>query len=125
MVTVKTSGSLWKGVLAIVLIVAAGLGIWAYQTSRQLTLGWDPLAAGVTTVTAIRIYDISLQTPVLVAEAACTVTPYSCPVEVAFTMPRAAHSYVARYWDGFWESADSNAVTIPGPVNPPTGLIKK
>ena len=128
-VTVKVSKGIWKGFAVIVLIIAIGAGvIWAYQTnSRQITLYWNPLPAGITTVTAVRIYDIAdPASPVKVAEVSCTiVAPYTCPMEVTFAMSQAVHVYVARYWDGFWESADSNSVSVPGPVSPPTGLKKR
>lgn len=123
--TVKVQHGIWKSILSIVLAIAAGLGIWAYQSSRQLTLAWDTLPPGPA-YTAVRIYDIAVNPPVLVAEAPCSITsPITCPTEVTFTMTRAAHTFVARTTDGYWESGDSNSVVTGAPPPAPTGLKKK
>jgi hypothetical protein len=111
--------------MIVMLLIAAGLAIWAYQTSRQLTLAWDPMPPGPA-YAAVRIYDIAVDPPALVAEAQCSIgAPITCPTEMTFIMPRAAHTYVARSWDGFWESGDSNSVVIGAPPPAPTGLRKK
>jgi len=123
--TVKIGNSLWKGIAVILLLIISGLGIWAYQTSRQVTFGWEPMPAGQSWA-SVRIYDLSIIPPALVAETQCTIgPPVTCPTEVTTIMPRAAHTYVARAWDGFWESGDSNSVGVPAPPDAPTGLKKR
>lgn len=124
--TIAVNSSLWKGLLVIAaLIVAAGIGIWAYQTSKQITLTWDAIA-NTNDIQSIRIYDLAIVPPALVAEAPCSLaTPPVCPTEVTFTMPKAAHTYVARTANSEWESPDSNQFTVMGPPPALTGLKKK
>ncbi len=123
---VHVQSGIWKGIAAIVLAIVAGLGIWAYQLSREATASWEPMPPEAKWA-SIRLYDLAVTPPILVAEAQCSIgPPIVCPTEMTFTMPRAAHTFVARGWDGYWESGDSNSVAIPGPPVAPTGLkIKK
>jgi hypothetical protein len=125
-VKVTVQSSIWKGIVAIVLLIVVGAGIWAYNNAdRTITLGWDAMPAGQQWA-SVRIYDISLVPEVIVAEAQCSVgPPINCPTQVAFTMTKAAHVWVARAWDGYWESGDSNSVSVPGPPVTPSNLIKK
>jgi hypothetical protein len=124
-VTVSASKTLLLCLLAAILALGTGLVIWA-QSSRPITLAWDAMPAGEKWA-SVRIYEITNPaSPVMVAETQCTIgPPIVCPTEVTFTMSRATHTYTARAWDGFWESGDSNSVTVPTPANPPTGLKKK
>ncbi len=124
-VKVHVQSGIWKGIVAIVLAIAAGLGIWAYQQSRQITLTWDPMPVGQQWA-SLRIYDLAVTPPVMVAEIQCSIgPPITCPTEMTITMERAAHTYVARSWDGFWESGDSNSLEVPGPPRAPSGLKKR
>jgi hypothetical protein len=112
-------------ILSIVGIIIAVIGgMWAFQASKQITLQWDAMPAGEKW-TEVRIYDTSTLPETLVSTVPC-VSAGNCPNATAtFVVSRAAHNFTARSWDGFWESADSNAVIINAPPKVPTGLIKK
>jgi hypothetical protein len=96
---------------------------YAWQTSKQITLQWDAMPSGEKW-TEVRIYDITQSPEVLVATSACNSAGVCPSNSVSFTVQRAAHSYVARSYDGFWESADSNVVEINAPPKIPANLKK-
>ena len=66
---------------------------------------------------AIRIYEISRTTYTKMAEVAGNVTTAS----LQNVMP-GKHVYVARSFDGTWESADSNQISTPPIPAVPTNL---
>jgi hypothetical protein len=109
-----------KAIITLGIIIALGLGVWSMQVSKQITLQWDAMPLDQKW-TEVRIYDVAQSPEAIVATATCSTT---CPTTVTFTVPRAAHTYVARSYDGFWESADSNVVTLNAPPKIPTGLKK-
>jgi hypothetical protein len=112
-----------KKIISILAIIAAlVIGIIAQQ-SKQITLAWDAESTDQKW-TEVRIYDVSQSPEALVATVTC-VPPAMCANTVTFSVPRAAHNYVARSYDGFWESGDSNVVLIPAPPKVITGLVKK
>jgi hypothetical protein len=93
------------------------------QTPQPISLMWDaPPAQDLPNIKKTVIYDIQGTTYNKVAEAACSGTPNVCPNTVAFTAVLGSHKWVARFFDGFQETGDSNAVVTP--VNPPTNLRK-
>lgn len=104
-----------KKIFSSVLILFTA-GIFSMQSNKVVTLTWDSMPSGEAWQ-EVRIYDNG----VLVVTAPCTT---SCPTSVTFNMPKAAHSYTARSWDGNWESEDSNTVIVNGPPKAPTNLKK-
>lgn len=101
-----------------------GLSIWAFQ-ARSVTLTWDGMPSDQSW-TQVRIYEITPTAYTLVATAPCTLgTPNVCPTSVTFSAPKLAHSYIARSFDGTYESDDSNTVFLPGPPKAPGNLRKQ
>jgi hypothetical protein len=95
------------------------------QSTKQVTLGWDAMPVGEHW-TEIRIYDESTTPETLVTTAPCTSPGIGCPTtSTAFIVTRTAHNYVARSFDGFWESGDSNVIVINAPPKAPINVIKK
>lgn len=88
--------------VAIVLIMAAVAG------AATLTFEWDPMSQGQNWA-KVRLYEISGTDYALLAEVEGTET--RATVDIA----PGEHSFVARSFDGVWESGDSNVVTT-GPV---------
>ena len=109
-----------RSIIIVAVILAALAGIFGYQASKQITLQWDAMPLDQKW-TEVRIYDVAQSPEALVATATCSTT---CPTTVTFTVPRTAHTYVARSFDGFWESADSNVVAINAPPKIPANLKK-
>ena len=110
-----------KWLSGILLALAATWGIVAMQQTQQITLQWDPAPAGEAW-TAIRIYDISA-VETLIGTATCT-APGTCPNTLTLTLQKKAYSFTARSYNGTWESANSNIVSVLGPPSAPTGLKK-
>jgi hypothetical protein len=94
------------------------------QTFKQVTLSWDaPPATDLPNIKSTRIYEIKGGVYTQVSEATCSGSPNVCPLQVTFdSQTAAAHNWVARFWDGFQETADSNAVLTP--PGPPKNLRK-
>ena len=94
------------------------------QTFKQVTLTWDaPLAADLPNIKSTRVYEIKNLVYTQVAEALCSGTPNVCPLQVTFDSQTAAgHTWVARFYDGFQETIDSNIVVTP--PGPPKNLRK-
>ena len=94
------------------------------QTFKQVTLAWDaPLAADLPNIKSTRVYEIKNLVYTQVAEALCSGTPNVCPLQVTFdSQTAAAHTWVARFYDGFQETTDSNLVVTP--PGPPKNLRK-
>jgi hypothetical protein len=85
--------------------------------AATLTFAWDPKPADQTW-TKVRLYEKSGTTYTLLIEVAGT----AIQATVTNITP-GAHSFVARSFDGTWESGDSNVVTT-GPVPNPPGNFK-
>jgi hypothetical protein len=85
--------------------------------AATLTFAWDPKPADQNW-TKVRLYEKSGTTYTLLIEAAGTATQAT----VTNVTP-GAHSFVARSFDGTWESGDSNVV-VTGPVPNPPGNFK-
>ena len=89
------------------------LMIAASTYAASLTFAWDPKPADQNW-TKVRLYEKSGTTYILLVEVAGTATQAT----VSNVMP-GAHSFVARSFDGTWESGDSNVVTTGAVPNPP------
>ena len=101
-----------------ILFVATVILLAAASTyAATLTFTWDPMPAGQDW-TKVRLYEKSGTTYTLLTEVAGTATQAT----VTNVIP-GAHSFVARSFDGTWESGDSSAV-ITGPVPNPPGNFK-
>jgi hypothetical protein len=96
---------------AIVLLVAAS------TYAATLTFAWDPMPPDQNW-TKVRLYEKSGTTYTLLEEVDGTETQATVPNVIP-----GAHSFVARSFDGIWESGDSNVVTT-GPVPNPPGNFK-
>lgn len=108
-----------RPLLFLTILLALSLPAFA-QTTKPVTIGWDQFSnADLLIVHSIRIYDIVVPaSPVQVAEAPCTInTPPTlnvCPITVNFSATVGVkHVWIARAWDGFQETGDSNTVTTP------------
>ena len=113
-----------KKILSILPILAALAGsIIGFQSTKQLQLQWDPMPTAESWQ-AIRLYDIS-GTETLLGTAPCTVgTPIVCRTSMTIVVQKKAYQIVARSFDGFWESGNSNVVVLNGPPAAPTNLKK-
>jgi hypothetical protein len=85
--------------------------------AATLTFAWDPKPADQNW-TKVRLYEKSSTTYTLLIEVAGT----AIQATVANVTP-GAHSFVARSFDGTWESGDSNVV-VTSPVPNPPGNFK-
>jgi hypothetical protein len=88
----------------------------ATANAATVTLAWDPAPAGQAWQ-KIRIYEKGATGYTLVTEVAGDAATAQISV-----IP-GAHSWVARSYDGIWESGDSNAVTT-GPVPAAPGGLR-
>ena len=80
--------------------------------AATVSLAWDPAPAGQSWQ-KVRIYEKGAAGYVLLAEVAGDATTTQISVVPG------AHAWVARGFDGVWESSDSNTVTTgPVPVSP-------
>ena len=94
-------------------------------SNKTVTLAWDPMPVGEKWA-EVRIYEITTGTDVLVATATCVPgPPITCPTQVSFQIARAAHTWVGRSSDSFWESDNSNTVSVNGPPKPPGNVTRK
>jgi hypothetical protein len=101
-----------------ILSAAALLLLMAASTyASTLTFAWDPKPADQNW-TKVRLYEKSGTTYTLLIEVAGTATQAT-----ATNVTPGAHSFVARSFDGTWESGDSNVVTT-GPVPNPPGNFR-
>lgn len=102
------------------MVLLASLVPWAVRPqTKALTLAWDSMPDGEKW-TEVRIYEGAT----VVATAPCQPgPPIVCPTQVTFNITRAPHVYAARSYDGFFESDDSNTVTIAPPGKP--GNLRK
>jgi hypothetical protein len=101
-----------------ILSAAALLLLMAAPTyAATLTFAWDPKPADQNW-TKVRLYEKSGTTYTLLIEVAGTATQATVT-----SITPGAHSFVARSFDGTWESADSNTV-VTGLVPNPPGNIK-
>jgi hypothetical protein len=89
----------------------------ASSFAATLTFAWDPKPADQNW-SKVRLYEKSGTTYTLLIEVAGTATQAT----VTNVAP-GAHSFVARSFDGTWESGDSNVV-VTGPVPNPPGNFK-
>lgn len=114
-----------KKIVAILALLAAiAGGIWTMQSTKQITLQWDQMPAGEVWQ-AVRIYDLAGAQPVLLGTVPCSAgPPVNCPNSITLVVEKRAYTFVARSWDGTWESADSNSVVLAGPPKAPTNLRK-
>jgi hypothetical protein len=97
-------------ILALVLCIILPL----MGKAAPVTLAWDaPVAADMLNVKYTVIYDALPSGTVEVARAICSGTPNVCPTTVSFTAPIGPHNWIARFFDGFQESGDSNTVATP------------
>lgn len=110
-----------KKALLVLAVLAAG-AIYALQAQKQITLAWDPMPVGAGWA-EVRIYDISATPEVLVATAVCQ--SGTCPTTVTATVQKKAYQFVARSYNGEWESDNSNVVVLPGPPSTPGNLRKQ
>jgi hypothetical protein len=85
--------------------------------AATLTFAWDPKPVDQNWA-KVRLYEKSGTTYTLLIEVAGTATQAT----VTNVTP-GAHSFIARSFDGTWESGDSNVVTT-GPVPNPPGNFK-
>jgi hypothetical protein len=85
--------------------------------AANLTFAWDPKPADQNW-TKVRLYEKSGATYMLLVEVAGTASQAT-----ATNVTPGAHSFVARSFDGTWESGDSNVV-VTGPVPNPPGSFK-
>ncbi len=93
-----------------ILSAAALLLLMAASTyAATLTFAWDPMPADQNW-TKVRLYEKSDMTYTLLIEVAGTATQAT-----VINVAPGAHSFVARSFDGAWESGDSNVV-VTGPV---------
>jgi hypothetical protein len=80
--------------------------------AATVTLAWDPAPAGQSWQ-KVRIYEKGAAGYVLLVEVAGDATTAQISVVPG------AHAWVARSFDGVWESSDSNTVTTgPVPTSP-------
>lgn len=101
-----------------ILSAAALILLMAASTyAATLTFAWDPKPADQNW-TKVRLYEKSGTTYTLLIEVAGTATQATVT-----SIAPGAHSFVARSFDGTWESGDSNVVTT-GPVPNPPGNFK-
>ena len=96
---------------ALLLLMAAA------ANAAALTFAWDSKPADQNWA-KVRLYEKSGTTYTLLIEVAGTAT------QAAVTnITPGAHSFVARSFDGTWESGDSNVITT-GPIPNPPGNFK-
>lgn len=95
----------------VVLIMAAA------ACAATLTFEWDPMPVGQNW-TKVRLYEKSGTTYTLLIEVDGTATQAT-----ATNVTPGVHSFVARSFDGTWESGDSNVV-VTGSVPNPLGNFK-
>ena len=88
----------------------------ATATAATVTLAWDPAPAGQAWQ-KIRIYEKGATGYTLVTEVA------GDAATAQISVVPGPHSWVARSYDGIWESGDSNAVTT-GPVPAAPGGLR-
>jgi hypothetical protein len=101
-----------------ILSAAALLLLMAASTyAATLTFAWDPKPTEQNW-TKVRLYEKSGTTYTLLIEVAGTATQATVT-----SITPGAHSFVARSFDGTWESGDSNVV-VTGPVPNPPGNFK-
>jgi hypothetical protein len=101
-----------------ILYVAAIFLFMAASTyAATLTFQWDQMPTDQNW-TKVRLYEKSGTTYTLLVEVAGAATQAT----VTNVTP-GAHSFVARSFDGTWESGDSNVV-VTGPVPNPPGSFK-
>ena len=101
-----------------ILSAAALILLMAASTyAATLTFAWDPMSPDQNW-TKVKLYEKSGATYTLLVEVAGTATQAT----VTNVTP-GAHSFVARSFDGTWESGDSNVV-VTGPVPNPPGNFK-
>ena len=101
-----------------ILSIAAVILLAAASTyAATLTFSWDPKPSDQNW-TNVRLYEKSGTTYTLLIEVAGTATQAT----VMNVLP-GAHSFVARSFDGTWESGDSNVI-VTGPVPNPPGNLK-
>jgi hypothetical protein len=101
----------------ILFIVAVFLLMAASTYGATLTFVWDPMSADQDW-TKVRLYEKSGTIYALLVEVAGTATQAT-----STNVTPSAHSFVARSFDGIWESGDSNVV-ITDPVPNPLGDFK-
>ncbi len=97
--------------------VAMLLLMAASTYAATLTFAWDPMPADQNW-TKVRLYEKSGTSYTLLIEVAGP----AAQATVTNVTP-GAHSFVARSFDGTWESGDSNVV-VTGPVPIPPGNFK-
>jgi len=97
------------------LVIAFALLLVIPLHAADVSFIWDPMPAGQTW-TKVRIYDVTGAVPTMKAEVAATVTTAT----VANAQP--GQKYIARSFNGAFESADSNIVTLPPVPMSPTNL---
>ncbi len=119
-----------KKTLIVLAVILASVVTVALQSSKQITLSWDPIqpeSAPVANTTEIRLYDISTTPETLLGVAPCSDPPaaWACPTTLTITVPRRQLDIVARAWNGEWESANSNVVIQPGPPKEPGNVRKR
>jgi hypothetical protein len=101
-----------------ILSIAAVILLAAASTyAATLTFTWDPEPSDQHW-TKVRLYEKSGTTYTLLVEVAASATQAT----VTNVTP-GGHAFVARSFDGTWESGDSSAV-ITGPVPNPPGNFK-
>jgi hypothetical protein len=101
-----------------ILSAAALLLLMAASTyAATLTFAWDPKPADQNW-TKVRLYEKSSTTYTLLIEVAGAANQATVT-----SITPGAHSFVARSFDGTWESGDSNVV-VTGPVPNPPGNFK-
>lgn len=108
-----------KRLFSVLALVVLGAVTVNTQSLRPVTLAWD-LPSDYSTWTEVRIYNaVTPATPVLLGTVKCSGSPLVCPTEVTLNLAKATYSFIARSFDGTWESEDSNAVTLKPPAFPP------
>jgi hypothetical protein len=105
------------------IVLLASVALLLPQTTKQITLAWDPMPTGESWQ-AVRIYDISAAETLLSTVPCQSGPPIACPTTVTITIQKRAYNFTARAWDGNWESDNSNIVILAGPPKPPGGLKK-
>jgi hypothetical protein len=89
----------------------------ASTCAATLTFAWDPVPPDQNWI-KVRLYEKSGTTYTLLIEVAGTATQATIT-----NVTPGTHSFVARSFDGTWESGDSNVV-VTGPVLNPLGNFK-
>jgi hypothetical protein len=115
---------IFRALVLFVLIPSSVFAFVAQSFSAPVTLAWDmPDSSDLPNVKETRIFDVLAGVATQVATAPCTGAPNACPNTASFAAPIGPHNWIARFFDGFQESGDSNTVSTP--TKNPKNLIKK